>query len=156
MPPTPASVLEMREVEAAARALNLEAAGTEYRNSEGIAAAIEAVKGRADALYICNDPLIASNVVRVSLLAVTAKLPTMHIFREYVEAGGLMSYGANMTDLHGRSADFVDKILRGAKPGELPIQQPVKFDLVFNQTTAKALGLEIPSRLLFTADQVIE
>jgi putative ABC transport system substrate-binding protein len=152
----PASVLEMREVEAAARALSLEAAGTEYRNSEGIAAAIEAVKGRADALYICNDPLIASNVVRVSLLAVTAKLPTMHIFREYVEAGGLMSYGATMTDLHGRSADFVDKILRGAKPGELPIQQPVKFDLVFNQTTAKALGLEIPSRLLFTADQVIE
>jgi putative ABC transport system substrate-binding protein len=152
----PASVLEMREVEAAARALGLEAAITEYRNSEGIAAAIESVQGRAEALYVCNDPLTANNPVRVSLLAITARLPTIHIFREHVEAGGLMSYGASMTDLHARSADFVDKILHGAKPGELPVQQPVKFDLVFNQTTAKALGLEIPSRLLFTADQVIE
>ena len=113
-------------------------------------------KASADALYVCNAPLVGNNRVRINTLALSVRLPTMHNVQEYVEAGGLMSYGASYPDLFGRSADFVDKILRGAKPADLPVEQPTKFDLVVNLTTARALGLEIPPRLLFTADHVIE
>jgi putative ABC transport system substrate-binding protein len=94
--------------------------------------------------------------VRINTLALAARLPTMHTFREGVEAGGLMSYGANFPDLFRRAADFVDKILRGAKPGDIPVEQPTKFDLVVNLTTAKALGLDVPPTLLARADEVIE
>ena len=121
-----------------------------------IATAFEALKDRAEALYVVSDPLVATNRIRINILALGARLPTMHGFREYVEAGGLMSYGPNFPDLFRRAADYVDKILRGAKPADLPVEQPTKFDLVINLTTAKALGLEVPPSLLARADEVIE
>ena len=142
----PAAVLDMGEVQAAARTLGLEAATLEIRRAEDIAPAFEALKGRAEALYVCIDPLLITNRIRINTLALAARLPTMHGFREYVEAGGLMSYGANFPDLFRRAGDFVDKILRGAKPADIPVEQPTKFDLVINLKTAKALGLDVPPR----------
>ena len=109
---------------------------------EDIAPAFEALKGRADALYVVPDPLVFTNRIRINTLALGARLPTMHGVREFVEAGGLMSYGPNFPDLFRRAADYVDKILRGAKPADLPVEQPTKFDLVINLKTAKALGLD--------------
>jgi putative ABC transport system substrate-binding protein len=109
-----------------------------------------------DALYVCADPLVVTNRVRISSFALAARLPTMFGQRENVEAGGLMSYGPNFVDLHRRSADYVDKILRGTKPVELPVEQPTKFDLVINLTTARAIGLTVPWMLLGRADEVIE
>ena len=103
-----------------------------------------------------GDPLVITNRIRINTLALGARLPTMYGIREYVEAGGLMSYGPNFPDLFRRAADFVDKILRGAKPGDIPVEQPTKFDLVINLTTAKALGLDVPPTLLARADEVIE
>ena len=153
---SPAVVLEMREAEAAARTLGLEVIASEIRRSEDIVPAFEAVKGRADALYVCIDPLVNSHRIRINTLAVAARLPTSHTSREAVEAGGLMSYGPNRTDLYRRAAEFVDRILRGARPGDIPVEQPSKFDLVINLTTAKALGLAIPPTLLARADEVIE
>jgi ABC-type uncharacterized transport system substrate-binding protein len=152
----PAVVLEMREFQAAAGTLGLEVATLEIRRGEDIAPAFEALKGRSDALYVCADPLVVTHQVRINTLALAARLPTMHSLREHVETGGLMSYGPNFPDLFRRSADFVDKILRGAKPADLPVEQPTKFDLVVNLTTAKALGLEIPPSVLARADEVIE
>jgi putative tryptophan/tyrosine transport system substrate-binding protein len=109
-----------------------------------------------EALYVCNDPLTTTNRVRISTLASAARLPTMFVAREYIEAGGLMSYGANFQDLYRRTAELVDKILRGAKPADIPVEQPTKFDLVINLTTAKALGLKIPEEFLVRADEIIE
>ena len=128
----------------------------EIRKAEEIASAFGKLKGRADALYVCGDPLVNTNRTRINILAVGARLPTMHGIREYVEAGGLMSYGANFPDLYRRAADYVDKILRGTKPADIPVEQPTKFDLVINLTTAKALGLKIPESFLARADEVIE
>ena len=153
---SPIGVLEMGEVQAAAGTLGLEVATLEIRRAEDIAPAIEALKGRADALYVVTDPLMNTNRIRINTLALGARLPTMHGLREYVEAGGLMSYGANFPDLYRRAADYVDKILRGAKPADLPVEQPTKFDLVINLKTAKALGLDVPPTLLARADEVIE
>jgi putative ABC transport system substrate-binding protein len=152
----PASVLEMGEAQATARTLGLEVTTSEIRRAEDIAPAFEALRDRADALYLCTDPLVTTNRIRINILAMSARLPTMHGLREYVEAGGLMSYGANFADLYRRSGDYVDKILRGAKPGDIPVEQPTKFDLIINLTTAKALSLEIPPSLLARADEVIE
>jgi putative ABC transport system substrate-binding protein len=152
----PATVHEMQEVEAAARALGLEAATFEIRRAEDISPAFDALKGRADALYVVSDPLTSGNRARINTLALSARLPTMHGFRELVEAGGLISYGPNFPDLWRRAADFVDKILRGTKPGDIPVEQPIKFELVINLTTAKALGLTIPESFLSLADEVIE
>jgi len=152
----PASVLEMREAQAAAWALGIEAIILEIRRAEDIAAAFETSKGRADALYVASDPLLSSNRVRINSLALGARLPTIHGLREYVEAGGLMSYGANIPELFRRTAEYVDKILRGAKPADLPVEQPTKFDLIVNLTTAKVLGLKIPEAFLLLADEVIE
>jgi putative tryptophan/tyrosine transport system substrate-binding protein len=126
------------------------------QRAEDIAPAFAAFKGGAEALYVCTDPLILAQRARINTLALAARLPTIYGPREHVEAGGLMSYGANFPDLFRRSADFVDKILRGAKPSDLPIEQPTKFDLIINLTTAKALGLEIPPTVLARADEVIE
>jgi putative ABC transport system substrate-binding protein len=152
----PASVLEMAEVKATARTLGLEVATLEIRRAEDIAPAFDALKGRADALYVCGDPLVITNRVRINTLALAARLPMMHGVRESVEAGGLISYSANFSELWRRAADLVDKILRGTKPGDIPVEQPTKFDLVINLTTAKALGLDIPGTLLARADEVIE
>ena len=128
----------------------------EIRRAEDIAPAFEALKGRAEALYVCSDPLTTTNRVRINTLALAVRLPMMYGVREYVEAGGLMSYGPNFQDLWRHAGDLVDKILRGAKPAEIPVEQPTKFDLVINLTTAKALGLTVPPTLLARADEVIE
>jgi putative ABC transport system substrate-binding protein len=152
----PLSVLELGEVQAAARTLALEVHTVEIQRAQDIAPAIEALNGRADALYVCIDGLMNTNRIRINTLSLGARLPTMHGAREYVESGGLMSYGPNFPDLYRRAADYVDKILRGAKPGDLPIEQPTKFDFIINLTTAKALGLEVSPTLLARADEVIE
>jgi putative ABC transport system substrate-binding protein len=151
-----ATVLEMGEAQAAARTLGLEVVRSEIRRAEDIAPAFEALKGVAQALYVCPDATINANHARIYTLALGARLPTMHGLREYVEAGGLMSYGPNTPDLYRRAADYVDKILRGAKPADLPVEQPIKFDLVINLVTARALGLIVPASLLARADEVIE
>ena len=152
----PSAVVEMGEVQAAVRTLGFEATTLEIRRAEEIAPAFEGLRGGSDALYVCSEPLVNTNRVRVNTLALGARLPTMYGYREFVESGGLMSYGPNIPDLFRRAGDYVDKILRGAKPGDLPVQQPTKFDLVINLTTAKALGHTIPESFLLRADEVIE
>jgi ABC-type uncharacterized transport system substrate-binding protein len=152
----PLTVLEMGEVQAAAGTLGLQVHKLEIRRAQDIAPALEALKGLADALYVCIDALVNARRIQINTSALGARLPTMHGSRDYVEAGGLMSYGPNYPDLFRRAADYVDKILRGAKPGDIPVEQPTKFDLIINITTAKALGLEIPPALLARADEVIE
>lgn len=151
-----AAVLEMHEVQQAARKLGFDAALSEIRRAEEIAPAFEALRGNTQALYVVADPLTGTNQVRINTLALEAQLPTMHGIREYVETGGLISYGASVSDLFRRAAEFVDRILRGAKPTDLPVEQPTKFELVVNLKTAKALGLDVPAKLLALADQVIE
>jgi putative ABC transport system substrate-binding protein len=151
-----AAVLEMRDVQAAARTLGLEVVTSEILQADEIATAFDALQGRADALYVATDPLLFTHRVRINTLALSARLPTIYIFRDSVEAGGLLSYGANLPDLYRRAAVYVDKILRGAKPADLPVEQPTKFDLVINLTTAKAIGLKIPESFLSRADEVIE
>jgi putative ABC transport system substrate-binding protein len=153
---SPASVLEMREVRAVAGTLGLEVATLEIQRVEEIAPAFETLKERADALLVTADPLINTNRIRINTLALGARLPTIYNFRDSVEMGGLMSYGPNLPELHRRAADYVDKILRGIKPGDIPVEHPTKFDLVINLITAKALGLEMPPMLLARADEVIE
>jgi putative ABC transport system substrate-binding protein len=134
----------------------LEITALEIRRPEDIAPAFDALKGRAEALYVCGDTLTATNRIRINTLAVAARLPTMHGGREFVEAGGLMSYAPSFLDHSRRAADLVDKILRGVKPADIPVEQPTKFDLIINLTTAKTLGLEVPPTLLALADEVIE
>jgi putative ABC transport system substrate-binding protein len=153
---SPNSVKDMREVKATARTLGLAVSTLEIRRAEDIAPAFETVRGRADALYVCGDPLVNTNRIHINTLALAARVPTVYGFRELVEAGGLMSYGPNFPDLFRRAADYVDKILRGTKPADLPVQQPTKFELVINLKTAKALGLTIPPSLLGRADEVIQ
>jgi putative tryptophan/tyrosine transport system substrate-binding protein len=152
----PNTLREMGEVEAAAHTLGYQIAKLEIRSADDIVPAFEALAGGADALYVCGDPLANTNRVRINRLALSARLPTMHFVKVYVEAGGLMSYGPNFADLFRRSADYVDKILRGAEPGNIPIERPTRFDFVINLKTAKALGLAIPESLLARADEVIE
>jgi len=152
----PASVIEMSEVQSAAPTLGLEVVALEIQRAEDIAPAFEALKDRADALYVITDALVSTNRIRINTFALAARLPTMHGVREYVEAGGLMSYGPNYPDLFRRAGDFVHKILHGAKPGDIPVEQPTKFDLVINVATAKALGLTVSPMLLARADEVIE
>jgi putative tryptophan/tyrosine transport system substrate-binding protein len=151
-----ASVLEMREVEATARALGLEVIILEIRRAEDIAPAFEGLKGRAEALSVVTDPLMVTNRLQINALAQDARLPTIYPAREYVESGGLISYGANYPELFRRTAEFVDKILRGAKPSDIPVEQPTKFELIINVKTAKALGLVVSPSLLARADEVIE
>jgi putative tryptophan/tyrosine transport system substrate-binding protein len=152
----PFTVLELGEVQAAARSLSLEVVVLEIRRAQDIVPAFETLKDRADALYVCTDALANANRIRINTLALGARLPTMHGSRDYVEAAGLMSFGPNFPDLFRRSADYVDKILHGTKAGDLPVEQPIKFDLIVNLVTAKALGLTIPPTLLARADEVIE
>jgi putative tryptophan/tyrosine transport system substrate-binding protein len=153
---SPIAVLEIGEVQAAARTLGLEVDTLEIRRAEDIALAFATLKGGVGALYVLGEPLTISNGPQIGALARAARLPTMHGNQANVQAGGLMSYGPRFTDLWRRAADYVDKILRGAKPGDLPVEQPTKFDFVINLKTANALGLEISPTLLTRADEVIE
>jgi len=147
-------VLEAKETQAAARALGLEVVPLEIRRAEDITPAIQALK--ADALYIAIDQLMVANRTRILTFALSARLPVITSISDFVKDGALMSYGPSYPDLFRHSADFVDKILRGAKPGDIPVEQPTKFELVINLTTAKALDLKIPESFLVRADEVIE
>jgi putative ABC transport system substrate-binding protein len=152
----PGAALDMGEAQAAAGKLGLDVILLEMRRSSDIVPAFAALDGRRDALYLCTDAFANANRIAINILAAAAHVPTMHGSRDYVEAGGLMSFGANFPDQYRRSANYVDKILRGAKPADLPVEQPTRFDLVINLTTARALGLTIPETFLSRADAVIE
>jgi len=150
------AVQEMRSVQEVAGTLGIETTISEIRRAEDIEAAFEALNGRSEALYVCTEPLVNIHRARINALALNAHLPSVVSFPEFVEAGGLISFGPNYPALFRRSAEFVDKILRGAKPADIPVEQPTKFDLVLNLKTAKALGLDVPPTLLARADEVIE
>jgi putative ABC transport system substrate-binding protein len=150
----PDGVREMGEVQTAARSLGIEVTPLEIRRADDISAAFAALK--ADALYVVQGPLVGANRTRIITLALGLQLPTTFPPRDHVKAGALMSYGPNFPDLFRRTADLVDKILRGTKPGDIPVEQPTKFEFVINLTTAKSLGLEVPQSLLARADEVIE
>jgi putative ABC transport system substrate-binding protein len=152
----PATREELAQVQTAARALGLEFAVLEIRRAEDIAPAFDGAKGRADALYVIGDALTTANVVLITKLALDAGLPAISSYREFAVSGGLIAYGPSVPALFQRAADVVDKILRGAKPADIPVQQPTKFDLVINLKSVKALGLTMPQTLLATADEVIE
>jgi putative ABC transport system substrate-binding protein len=153
----PNLALDMGEVQRAAKLLGLEVAKFEFRRMEDIPPIIEQMKKNGvDALYVVPDPLVNTTRAHLNTSALGVRLPTMHGSREFLEAGGLISYGPNFPGNFRRAADFVDKILRGTKPAELPVEQPVKFDLVISLKIAKALGLTIPESLLVRADEVIE
>ena len=152
----PPSMRELEEVETAARAFGIETIALKIRQVADIASAFEALKGRAQALYVVGEPLTSANRVRINSFALAARLPTMVLGREIVETGGLMSYAPNFPSLYRRAGDLVDKVLRGAKPADIPVEQPTKLDLVINLITAKAIGIEVPPMLLARADEVIE
>ena len=149
-------VLEMRETEAAALALGIEVVPIEIRRVEDFSPAFQAMKAKVDALYVAIDQLMVANLMRIYTLALGARLPTIFSTRDFVRGGGFMSYGPSYTERFQRAADYVDKILRGTKPGEIPVEQPTKFELVVNLITAQALGLDVPATLLALADEVIE
>jgi putative tryptophan/tyrosine transport system substrate-binding protein len=151
-----AVVLEIMAAQAAAHGLGLEMTTLEIRRAEDIAPAIESVRGNVEALYVVADALIVANGEQIGTLALTARLPTVYPLREFVDVGGLMSYGPDFSDLWRRAADIADRILRGAKPADIPVEQPTKFDLVINRKTAKTLGLTVPQTLLATANDLIE
>jgi ABC-type uncharacterized transport system substrate-binding protein len=152
----PTAMEEAGEVHAAAGTLGLEVIMLEIRQAHDIGLVFEAHKGHADALYVQGDLLTIANRIAINTEALGARLPSTYAFREDVESGGLMSYGASSSDIFRRAGDYVDKILRGAKPADIPVEQPTKFELVINLRTAKALGLTIPESLLVRADEVIE
>jgi putative tryptophan/tyrosine transport system substrate-binding protein len=152
----PGAMLEVHEVETTARTLGLETVTPDVRRPEDIVPALESLKDDLNAVYVISDPLITTNRIRINTFALRARMPTMYSNREFVELGGLMSYGPNIADLFRRAGDLVDKILRGAKPADIPVEQPTKFDLVINLTTAKALNLAVPPALLARANEVIE
>jgi putative ABC transport system substrate-binding protein len=153
---SPIALPEIGEVEAAAKMLDLKVDTLEIRRPEDIPLAFATLNGGVGALYVLAEPLTTSNGPQIGALARAARLPTMYGNEANVRAGGLMSYAPRFTDLWRRAADYVDKILRGAKPGDMPVEQPTKFDFVINLKTAKALGLEISPSLLARADEVIE
>ena len=156
-PANPGSVLQMKEALAAARRLGLTIRPWEVRDADGFEKEFAALsKERPDGLYLVGGPLMTANEKRIAGLALKSRLPSMHGSREYVEAGGLMSYGADRVDIYRRVAYFVDKILKGAKPADLPVEQPTKFELVINLKTAKQIGLIIPPNVLARADRVIK
>jgi putative tryptophan/tyrosine transport system substrate-binding protein len=150
------AVSDMHEVETTARSIGIDPVTVQIRGEEEIGPAFDALKGRVEALYVVVDPLINAQQIRINTLALGARLPTMHDSRENVETGGLMSYGPNRVDMYRRAGDLVDKILRGAKPADIPVEQPTKFDFIINLTTAKAIGLTVPPNMLARADAVIE
>ena len=155
-PSGPQAMVEVSVVQAAARTLGLDVATSEIHRTADVDSTFELLKSRADALYVVSDPLVNANRILIGTLALRARMPMMCMFRELVEAGCLMSYGPNLPDLYRRAAEFADKILRGARPSDIPVEQPTRFDLVLNLTTAKALGLVVPPTLLVIAEEVIE
>ena len=146
----------MGEVQAAAPKLGLEIDILDIKRADDIAPAIAQLKGRTQAIYVVGDSLVFDNRIQVNTLALAARLPTIYVQREYVEAGGLVSYGTRFLDLFRRAGDYVGKILKGANPADIPVEQPTKFELIINMKTAKALGLDLPPMLLARADEVIE
>jgi putative ABC transport system substrate-binding protein len=152
----PVTALQADAIKAAAGSFGLQVALVEVRGTEDIAPAIEALKGRADALIVPSEPLYNTNRAQITSLTLTARLPTIYFDRVYVEAGGLISYGPNWRSIWRRAAEFVDKILRGASPADLPVEQPMTFELVINVKTAKELGLSLPRMVLVRADELIE
>jgi putative tryptophan/tyrosine transport system substrate-binding protein len=150
------ALTDLREVQGAARTLGLETTVLGIRQAEEILPSLEALSGRAGALYVATDPIINANRSRINAWAQSARLATMSGYREFTEAGGMISYGTSYSDLFRRAAELVDKILHGTKPGDIPVEQPTKFELVINLKTANALHLTIPETLLATADQVIQ
>ena len=150
------TVLEMSETELAAKTLNLDVARLEIRRTQDIAAAFEALNPHADALYVVVDQLVVANLMRILTFALSTRLPMIFSTRDFVRSGGLMSYGPNYADLFRRAADYVNRILRGAKPADMPVEQPTKFELVLNLTTAKALGMTVPEAFLLRVDDVVE
>jgi putative ABC transport system substrate-binding protein len=153
--PFPAIVF--KETQAAGHALAIEVQSLEVRAVDDFDGVFElAKKQRPDALITVEDPLTFNYQKRIADFALANQLPSLHGVREFVVAGGLLSYGANVADLYRRAASYVDKILKGAKPADLPVQQPTKFELVINLQTAKTLGLTVPPMLLARADEVIE
>ena len=148
--------MEVAEFRAAAQTLGLEIIRADIFQPDDIAPAVQSLRGRVDAIYVQTIPLLYTHRVRINALALGARLPAFAGSREFAEASSLMSYGPNFSDLFRRAGDFVDKILRGTKPADLPVEQPTKFDLVVNLATAKAHGLAIPPMLLARADEVIE
>ena len=154
--PSPGFPLEVAGTKVAAAALGLEVVVSELRQPGDIAPAFESLKGRVQALYVAITPFISVNQTQINRLALEARLPTAHGLPDYVRSGGLMSYGADFLDLFRRAGDYVDQILRGTRPAEIPVQQPTKFDLVINLKTAQSLGLAFPAAMLAIANEVIE
>jgi putative tryptophan/tyrosine transport system substrate-binding protein len=150
------ATLNVGEVQAAAPKLGLEVNTLDVKRADDIAPAIDQLKGRTQAIYVVGDHFVFDNQIQINTLALVARLPTMFPQREYVETGGLVSYGTSFSDLFRRAGDYVDKILKGARPADIPVEQPTKFELVINMKTARALGLEVPPMLLARADEVIE
>jgi putative ABC transport system substrate-binding protein len=152
----PPSLQEMIELENLTSTLDIEITKLVTRRPEDIALGFQSLKSEMDAVYIVTDPVLASQRVRIITLTLVKRLPTIHAQREFAFSGGLMSYGPDITNLFRRAAELADKILRGTRPAEIPVEQPTKFDLVINLFTAKALGIAVPASLLATADEVIE
>ena len=156
-PDNPYTPVMVKEVEAAARSFKVRMQRVESRGGAATDAAFDAMaRERPNALLVLFDPVLTGQRARISELANKHRLPSMCPHREYAEDGGLMAYGASLTDLYRRAATYVDKILKGAKPGDLPVEQPTKFELVINLKTAKARGLTIPPSLLARADEIIQ
>jgi putative ABC transport system substrate-binding protein len=150
------SVLQIDQVKASARAQDVELAMFQIDGAQDLARAFDAFKGKTEAVYVGSNPFTTTNQIRIITLALGARLPAIFGFRDMVETGGLISYGPDFLDLWRRAADYADKILRGTKPADIPVEQPTKFALAVNLTTAKALGLAIPGTVLARADEVIE
>jgi putative tryptophan/tyrosine transport system substrate-binding protein len=150
------TVMEMSDTEMAARELKLDVELLEIRGRQDIPAAFDKLTSPADALYVVVDQLIVANFNRILTFALTTRLPMIYSTRDFVETGGLMSYGPSYVDLFRRAGDYVDRILRGAKPADMPVEQPTKFELILNLTTARALGLRVPEPFLLRVDELIE
>jgi putative ABC transport system substrate-binding protein len=153
---SPGSMVEAKAAETAARALDLETATFALQGPDDIGGAFDKIAGQADGIYVVPDPLVSTIRSQIIAMALRARLPSTFGSRDFAESGGLMSYGPKLTDSFARAADFADKILRGAKPADLPVEQPAKFEFVINGKTAKNLGLGVPPNLVALADDVIE
>jgi putative ABC transport system substrate-binding protein len=152
----PTVALEMNAAQSEARALDIEVIPSGFAGTADAAPAIERLKGRVEALYVCQDPLVGSSIAEISASALDARLPTMFSVRDLAARGGLISYGPSYLGLYRRAAEMADKILRGAKPADIPVEQPTQFELVINLKTANALGIDVSGTLLNRADEVIE